>query len=47
MEPGPVEVSVGSSSNDIRSIGTLNVTGNLRVIKAEDRAASSSRRFES
>jgi beta-xylosidase len=38
MEPGPVEVSVGSSSNDIRSSATLNVTGKTRVIKGEDRA---------
>jgi hypothetical protein len=38
MEPGPVEVSVGSSSSDIRSSATLNVTGKTRVIKGEDRA---------
>ena len=38
MEPGPVEVSVGSSSNDIRSSAILNVTGKTRVIKGEDRA---------
>jgi beta-xylosidase len=38
MEPGPVEVSVGSSSTDIRSSATLNVTGKTRVIKGEDRA---------
>ena len=38
MEPGPVEVSVGSSSGDIRSSVTLNVTGKKRVIKGEGRA---------
>ena len=38
MEPGPVEVSVGSSSSDIRSSATLNVTGKTRVIKGENRA---------
>jgi beta-xylosidase len=38
MEPGPVEVSVGSSSSDIRSSATLTVTGKTQVIKGEDRA---------
>jgi beta-glucosidase len=38
MEPGPIEVSVGSSSSDIRSTATLNVTGKTRVIRGEDRA---------
>ena len=38
IEPGPVEVSVGSSSTDIRSTATLTVTGGTRVIKGEDRA---------
>lgn len=33
-----MEVSVGSSSTDIRSSATLNVTGKTRVIKGEDRA---------
>jgi beta-xylosidase len=38
MEPGPVEVSAGSSSSDIRSSATFTVTGNTRVIRGEDRA---------
>jgi beta-glucosidase len=38
MEPGPIEVSVGSSSSDIKSTATLNVTGKTRIIRAEDRA---------
>jgi beta-xylosidase len=38
MEPGPVEVSVGSSSSDIRSTAKVNVTGKTRTIKGEDRA---------
>jgi beta-glucosidase len=38
MEPGPIEVSVGSSSSDIKSMATLNVTGITRVIRGEDRA---------
>jgi beta-glucosidase len=38
MEPGPIEVSVGSSSSDIKSTATLNVTGKTRVIRGEDRA---------
>jgi hypothetical protein len=38
MEPGPVEVSAGSSSSDIRSNAKLTVTGKTRVIKGEDRA---------
>jgi beta-glucosidase len=38
MEPGPIEVSVGSSSSDIKSTATLNVTGTTRVIRGEDRA---------
>jgi hypothetical protein len=38
MEPGPVEVSAGSSSSDIRSSATFTVTGQMRVIKGEDRA---------
>jgi beta-glucosidase len=38
MEPGPIEVSVGSSSSDIKSTVTLNVTGKTRVIRGEDRA---------
>ena len=38
MEPGPVEVSVGSSSSDIRSTARFMVTGKTRAIKNEDRA---------
>jgi fibronectin type III domain protein len=32
IEPGPVEVNVGSSSSEIKSTATLNVTGKTRVI---------------
>jgi beta-xylosidase len=38
MEPGPVEVSAGSSSSDIRSRITFTVTGQTRTISGEDRA---------
>jgi len=38
MEPGPVELSAGSSSSDIRSTATVIVTGTTRIIKGEDRA---------
>jgi beta-xylosidase len=38
MEPGPVEVSAGSSSSDIRSSATCTVTGQTRAIRGEDRA---------
>jgi hypothetical protein len=38
MEPGPVELSAGSSSSDIRSSAKLTVTGKTRAIKGEDRA---------
>jgi beta-xylosidase len=38
MEPGPVEVSAGSSSMDIRSSATFTVTGQTRSIRGEDRA---------
>ena len=38
MEPGLVEMSAGSSSNDIRSRAQLKVTGQTRTIKGEDRA---------
>jgi beta-glucosidase len=38
MEPGPIEVSVGCSSSDIKSTATLSVTGKTRVIRGEDRA---------
>jgi len=38
MEPGPVELSAGSSSSDTRSNAPLTVTGKTRVIKGWDRA---------
>jgi beta-xylosidase len=38
MEPGAVEVSAGSSSDDIRSTATFTVTGQTTVINGEDRA---------
>jgi beta-glucosidase len=38
IEPGPVQVSAGSSSSDIRSSATLTVTGKTRSIRSEDRA---------
>ncbi len=38
MEPGPVEVSAGSSSSDIRSSAKLTVTGKMRHIEGKDRA---------
>jgi beta-glucosidase len=38
MEPGPVEVSAGSSSSDIRSTARFAVTGKTRAIKREGRA---------
>jgi beta-glucosidase len=38
MEPGPVELSAGSSSSDIRSTATITVTGDTRVITGEQRA---------
>jgi beta-glucosidase len=38
MEPGPVEVTAGSSSDDIRSTATFTVTGDTRVIAGEERA---------
>jgi beta-xylosidase len=38
MEPGPVEVSVGSSSSDIRSSAKFTVTGKTRSIRGEERA---------
>jgi beta-glucosidase len=42
MEPGPVEVNAGSSSDDIRSSATFTVTGETRVIDGEERAFLSS-----
>ena len=38
MEPGPVEVSAGSSSSDSGPRAKFTVTGKTRVIKGEDRA---------
>jgi beta-xylosidase len=38
MEPGPVEVSAGSSSSDIRSSATFTATGQTRVSEGADRA---------
>jgi beta-glucosidase len=38
MEPGPVEVSAGSSSSDIRSSAKFTVVGKTRVFKGEDRS---------
>jgi beta-xylosidase len=38
MEPGPVELSAGSSSSDIRSSATLTVTGQTRPIQGAARA---------
>ena len=38
MEPGPVELSAGSSSDDLRSSATFTVTGQRRTISGEDRA---------
>jgi beta-glucosidase len=38
MEPGPVEVSAGSSSSDIRSGAMFTITGTTRVIRGEERA---------
>lgn len=37
MEPGLVELSVGTSSSDHRSTAKLTVTGKTRTIKGEDR----------
>jgi beta-xylosidase len=38
MEPGPVELSAGSSSEDLRASATFTVTGQTRTINGEDRA---------
>ena len=38
MEPGPVELRAGSSSDDIRSTTKFTVTGKRRFIRGEDRA---------
>ena len=37
MGPSPVELSAGSSSDDIRSRANLMVTGKTRTIRGEDR----------
>jgi beta-glucosidase len=42
MQPGPVEVSAGSSSSDIRTTAKFTITGRTRVIKGEERAFLSS-----
>jgi beta-glucosidase len=38
IEPGPVVVSAGSSSSDIRSIEEFTITGQPRVISGDERA---------
>jgi beta-glucosidase len=38
MEPGPVELSVGSSSDDIRSSAEVTVIGQTRTIAGDERA---------
>jgi hypothetical protein len=38
MEPGPVEVSAGSSSSDIRSSAKFTVTGKKHAISGAERA---------
>jgi beta-glucosidase len=38
IEPGPVEVSAGSSSDDIRSTATFTIIGKTRVFRGQDRA---------
>jgi beta-glucosidase len=38
VEPGPVELTAGSSSSDIRCKAQFTITGKTRVIKGEDRA---------
>jgi beta-glucosidase len=38
VEPGPVEVSAGSSSSDLRSTARFTVTGKTRAFKGEERA---------
>jgi beta-xylosidase len=38
MEPGPVEVSAGSSSSDIRSSAKFTVIGKTRTVRGKDRA---------
>jgi beta-xylosidase len=38
IEPGPVEVSPGRSSDDLRSKVTFMITGKTRTLRGEDRA---------
>lgn len=38
IEPGPVEVSAGSSSSDIRSTAQFTITGDARTIDGDERA---------
>jgi beta-xylosidase len=38
MEPGPVELNAGSSSDDIRASATFTITGQTRTINGKDRA---------
>jgi beta-xylosidase len=38
MEPGPVELSAGSSSDNLRASATFTVTGQTRTISGENRA---------
>lgn len=38
IEPGPVEVSAGSRSSDIRSTAKFTVTGQARAISGNERA---------
>ena len=37
MEPGPIELSAGSSSSDLRSTAKLTVTGKTLTIRGQDR----------
>jgi beta-xylosidase len=36
MEPGPVELSAGSSSSDLRASATLTVTGQTRTVSPKE-----------
>jgi beta-xylosidase len=45
MEPGPIEFSAGSSSDDIRSTATVTVSGETRVINGDERAFLSTARI--
>lgn len=38
MEPGPIALSIGSSSSDLRSSTDVEVTGGVCKVKGEDRA---------